>query len=71
MDATQNHGAPLTAERLHAWHGALFPTGRSGLKRIRTAAWRDDGVDVYGYFNNDWEGFAVKNGLRLKELLGV
>ncbi|MDP1586457.1 MAG: Fic family protein [Prosthecobacter sp.] len=45
MDATQNHGARLTAERLHAWHGALFPTGRSGLKRIRTAAWRDAAAD--------------------------
>jgi len=21
-------------------------------------------------FNNDWEGYAVRNGLRLKELLG-
>ena len=45
MDATQNHGALLTAERLQAWHGALFPTGRSGLKRIRTAAWRDAAAD--------------------------
>jgi uncharacterized protein YecE (DUF72 family) len=24
---------------------------------------------VFGYFNNDWEGFAVRNGLRLKRLL--
>jgi uncharacterized protein YecE (DUF72 family) len=35
------------------------------------AGWRDQGVDVYAYFNNDWEGFAVKNGLKLKELLGL
>ncbi len=27
-------------------------------------------VDVYAYFNNDWEGFAVKNGLWLKRRLG-
>ena len=26
-------------------------------------------VEVYAYFNNDWMGFAVRNGLRLKELL--
>jgi uncharacterized protein YecE (DUF72 family) len=26
-------------------------------------------VDVYAYFNNDWMGFAVRNGLRLKKLL--
>jgi uncharacterized protein YecE (DUF72 family) len=37
----------------------------------RIAGWRERGIDVYGYFNNDWEGFAVKNGLRLKELLDV
>jgi uncharacterized protein YecE (DUF72 family) len=24
-------------------------------------------VDVFAYFNNDWEGFAIKNGLWLKE----
>ena len=28
------------------------------------------GVDVYAYFNNDWEGFAIRNGLRLQQLLG-
>lgn len=42
MDATQNFDKPLTAERLFGWHGALFPTGRSGLNRIRVGAWRDD-----------------------------
>lgn len=42
IDATRNYAAPLTAERLFAWHGALFPTGRSGLSAIRVATWRDD-----------------------------
>ncbi len=28
-------------------------------------------VEILAYFNNDWEGFAVRNGLRLRELLGV
>jgi uncharacterized protein YecE (DUF72 family) len=37
----------------------------------RIAAWRGAGQAVYAYFNNDWEGYAVKNGLKLKELLGV
>jgi uncharacterized protein YecE (DUF72 family) len=27
-------------------------------------------ADVYAYFNNDWMGYAVRNGLRLRELLG-
>ena len=27
-------------------------------------------VEVFAYFNNDWEVFAVRNALRMKELLG-
>ena len=36
--------------------------------RRRIASWRAD-VEVYCYFNNDWEGFAVKNALWLKRRL--
>jgi Fic family protein len=42
LDATARHDAALDAERLCAWHAALFPTGRSGLHAIRVGAWRDD-----------------------------
>jgi len=35
----------------------------------RIARWRDDGVDVYAYFNNDWEIFAPRNAKTLKLLL--
>ena len=42
LDATQRFDAPLTEERLFGWHASLFPTGYSGLNRIRTGAWRDD-----------------------------
>ena len=41
LDATQNYDEPLTQERLFSWHGALFPTGRSGLHEIITGCWRD------------------------------
>jgi Fic family protein len=40
LDATQKYTEPLTAERLFAWHAALFPTGRSGMRRISVGAWR-------------------------------
>ena len=40
LDATQHHDQPLTADRLFGWHAALFPTGRSGLRRIAVGAWR-------------------------------
>ena len=36
----------------------------------RIAGWRER-VDVFAYFNNDWEGFAVENGEYLRERLGV
>ena len=42
LDATRKYDQPLNAERLFAWHAALFPTGRSGMTKIRTGAWRDD-----------------------------
>lgn len=42
LNATQHYDQPLTEARLFAWHGALFPTGRSGLSTIRVATWRDD-----------------------------
>ena len=34
QDATLNTESPLTLERLCHWHGALFPTGFSGMHRI-------------------------------------
>jgi len=42
LDATRHYDQPLTAERLFGWHASLFPTGRSGLVRIRAGAWRND-----------------------------
>lgn len=42
LDATRQYDQPLTAERLFGWQAALFPTGRSGLYKIQTGAWRDD-----------------------------
>lgn len=42
LDATQNCFAPLTADRLFDWHAALFPTGRSGMYKIKVADWRKD-----------------------------
>jgi len=42
LDATGRYDQPLTAERLFSWHASLFPTGRSGMTKINTGAWRDD-----------------------------
>jgi uncharacterized protein YecE (DUF72 family) len=67
----------LTAD----WTFIRFHSGSRGLRgnyseseledwAQRLREWRKR-VEVFAYFNNDWEGFAVKNGLRLKESLGV
>jgi Fic family protein len=45
LDATANFASPLSAKRLFGWHAALFPTGYSGLSRIRVGAWRDDATE--------------------------
>ena len=42
LDATMNYGQNLTEKRLFGWHASLFPTGYSGLHKIRVASWRDD-----------------------------
>ena len=42
LDATQNYRNPLTKQRLFGWPAALFPTGYSGLSKIKTGAWRDE-----------------------------
>ena len=45
LDATANCHAPMSQERLFGWHAALFPSGYSGLSRIKVGGWRDDASD--------------------------
>jgi Fic family protein len=40
LDATERYDTPLTPERLFGWQAAMFPTGRSGTKKITVGAWR-------------------------------
>lgn len=42
LDATEKYADELNAERLFAWHAALFPTGRSGMTKIVVGAWRTE-----------------------------
>lgn len=43
VDATENFDATLTAERLWGWQAALFPTGYSGMHKIKVGGWRNSG----------------------------
>ena len=40
LDATRNYDKPLTEERLCGWQAALFPTGYSGMHKIKVGQWR-------------------------------
>jgi Fic family protein len=42
LDAIRLHHQPLTIERLHGWHAALFPTGYSGMHLIHVGQLRGD-----------------------------
>ena len=42
LDATQKYKEQLTQDRLFGWHASLFPTGRSGMRKIIVGAWRDE-----------------------------
>jgi uncharacterized protein YecE (DUF72 family) len=62
-----------TFVRFH--HGARGRRGNYSRVELeewarRIEDWRSR-VEVFAYFNNDWEGFAVKNGLWLRKRLGV
>jgi uncharacterized protein YecE (DUF72 family) len=55
--------------------GAEEGTGNYSERELRLwsdriAEWSRDG-DVLAYFNNDWEGYAIHNGVRMQQLLGA
>jgi uncharacterized protein YecE (DUF72 family) len=62
-----------TFVRFH--YGARGRRGNYSKTELETWAkrieqWRRN-VEVFAYFNNDWEGFAIENGRWLKKRLGV
>jgi uncharacterized protein YecE (DUF72 family) len=68
---TQELTADWTFLRFH--YGARGRRGNYSATELqewahRIRAWRRK-VEVFAYFNNDWLGYAVKNGLWLKEQL--
>lgn len=46
LDATQQFNKPLTHKRLYAWHGALFPTGHSGMLKIEAGRYRTGEMQI-------------------------
>ena len=64
--------ADWTLLRFH--YGARGRRGNYSDRELRELAPRvaelAGGAAVFAYFNNDWEGFAVRNALALRRLLG-
>jgi uncharacterized protein YecE (DUF72 family) len=65
--------APFTYLRMHR---GKEPAG--GFTDDELASWaaqirglRSAGAEVYVYFNNDWGGFAIRDAVKLRELLGL
>ena len=70
---THEFTADWTLVRFH--YGARGRRGNYSQSELETwrrrlTQWRRK-VEIYAYFNNDWEGFAVKNGLWLRRALKV
>lgn len=70
---TRKLTADFTFLRFH--HGSLGRNGNYSRRELDGWArqiedWRRL-VDVHAYFNNDWEGYAVRNALWLKRRLGA
>ncbi len=65
--------ADWTFVRFH--YGSRGRNGNYSERELDEWARRIDGwrksVDVYAYFNNDWAGYAVRNGLYLRQKLGL
>jgi len=65
--------APFVYIRLHGpdperLYAGSYPDADLAWWAARVAEWRTAGRDVYAYFNNDGDGYAVHNARRLNEL---
>jgi uncharacterized protein YecE (DUF72 family) len=58
MHRGQEPGGGFTDADLKAWAGRI--------RALRAAA-----KEVYVYFNNDWGGYAIRDAIKLRELLGI
>lgn len=71
LDATRHYDQPLTADRLHSWHAALFPTSGSGMSKIKVGAWRDDSSGpmqvVSGPVGREYVHYQAPEASRLEE----
>jgi uncharacterized protein YecE (DUF72 family) len=80
-DLIADHPQVLTTDwtyvRYHGPDALAHPyNGRYGPERMsadaeRFGTWLDEGIDVFAYFNNDWYGHAVTDGIDLRSKLAA
>jgi len=68
--------APFVYVRLHGpdphhLYGGSYPENDLRWWADRIQEWQGMERDVFVYFNNDGEGHAVRNAIRLKQLVGA
>lgn len=65
--------APFTYIRMHRGQepGGGFTTAELTSWASQIRALRNAGKEVYLYFNNDWGGYAIRDAMTLRELLGI
>jgi Fic family protein len=75
LDTTWHYDQPLNDERLFTWHAALFPTGRSGMRKLSVGAWRDDNTGpmqvVSGPIGKEHVHFEAPAAARLCQEMSV
>ena len=75
LDATRRYDEPLTAGRLFDWQASLFPTGRSGMRRITVGTWRKSDSDpmqvVSGPAGRERVHFEAPTAARLDMEMGA
>ncbi len=75
LDATQQFSKPLTKDRLFDWHAALFPTGRSGMRKIIVGGWRTIEAEpmqvVSGPIGREKVHFEAPTADRLEKEMGA
>lgn len=65
--------APLIYVRFHGrsgHYGGNYDDDSLNWWAAQMRRWSDEGHDVYGYFNNDVNGYAPRNAYQLRQLLG-
>jgi uncharacterized protein YecE (DUF72 family) len=56
-------------DALHQKYVGRYTGRRLAPAAKRLGEWRDDGCDIYAYFNNDWHGAAVEDAGWLRSRL--